>query len=202
MGIYSLVADSLGYLYLSGVFSGTQTFGNDTVTTQSANDLFITRYTPGGSCLGVVTVPNSTGYAITEDSAQNAIITGAIFGPAVFGNITLDTTPTAQTNFFVAKLSAINYPLSIQSLLPPDSTLHIYANPSRGLFTVEVPQSALQASSGTLIIYDSYGNLIKTQPIDLSTSHIEVDLGQVSHGVYSVLLTSQGAEYRGRVVIQ
>lgn len=205
-GFRNMFADSLGYLYLTGAMSDTQTFGNYTVTAQTWSDMFVTRYTPGGTCLGAVTVPNSTGLAITEDSEGNAIVTGAIFGPAVFGNTTLDTTAqssfTNQTNCFVAKLSAMNYPLSIRSLLPLDSTLQIYANPSRGLFTVEVPQSALQAGSGTLSIYDNNGSLIKTEPINMSNSHTQVDLGQVSHGVYSVLLTAQGAAYRGRVVIQ
>lgn len=200
-GPSGMVADSLGYLYFVGQLNGTQMIGNQTVTSQSYDQLFIIRYAPNGNCMGAITVPNATAYDITEDNAGNAIVTGALRAQAVFGNTTLQNN-SGVGNFFVAKLSAMNYPLSAKTILPPDSSLQIYANPSRGLFTVEVPQSALQAGSGTLSIYDNNGSLIKTEPINMSNSHTQVDLGQVSHGVYSVLLTAQGAVYRGRVVIQ
>jgi hypothetical protein len=200
LALSAMSVDSSGYFYLTGFFTGTQAFGNYSVTAQSARDLFVTRFSPAGECMGVVTVPNAQAYAVTEDSAGNAIVTGAIESTANFGNIAL--TASSQTNFFIAKLSAINYPTSETIAGPQDSTLQIYANPNKGLFTVVVPQSVVQATNGNLMIYDSQGSVVTSQAVDISTSHLQVDLGEITRGVYTVVLTANGKQFMGRVVIQ
>jgi hypothetical protein len=200
LAIASIKVDTFGYFYLTGYFTGTQTFGNYSVTAQSARDLFVTRYSPAGECMGVVTVPNAQAYAVTEDSAGNAIVTGAIEATATFGNTTL--TASSQTNFFIAKLSAINYPASETIVGPQDSLLQIYANPSKGIFTIVVPPSIVQASNGNLMIYDSQGSIVTNQTVDISSSNLQVNLGEIARGVYTVVLTANGRPFTGRVVIQ
>jgi hypothetical protein len=150
--------------------------------------------------MGVVTVPNAQAYAVTEDSAGNAIVTGAIEATATFGNTTL--TASSQTNFFIAKLSAINYPASETIVGPQDSLLQIYANPSKGIFTIVVPPSIVQASNGNLMIYDSQGSIVTNQTVDISSSNLQVNLGEIARGVYTVVLTANGRQFIGRVVIQ
>ncbi len=200
LAMEGITVDTLGYFYLAGYFTGTQTFGIYSVTAQSARDLFVTRYSPAGECMGVVTVPNAQAYAVTEDSAGNAIVTGAIEATATFGNTTL--TASSQTNFFIAKLSAINYPASETIVGPQDSLLQIYANPSKGIFTIVVPPSIVQASNGNLMIYDSQGSIVTNQTVDISSSNLQVNLGEIARGVYTVVLTANGRQFIGRVVIQ
>lgn len=199
--LYDECVNSSGDYYVCGNFSGTAQFGDDTVTALSWSDLFITCFSPSGNCLGVVTVPTAFVASMILDSANNVIVTGSFDTTAVFGDFTL--AGTATNNFFIAKLSAFPDSGTGLTLLPPiDTTLVIFANPNQGKFTIIVPQAAVNANSANLSIYDITGRLISNGPIDLSGNELQLNLGVVARGNYNVLLTANGMQFKGRVVIE
>lgn len=195
-----LYADASGNTYITATFSGTAIFGTDTVTAQSSTDMFITRFNTNGNCLGVKTVPNVEPKAITQDSSGNAIVTGSInMGTTYFDNIQL--TCSGYKDFFIAKLDAINDNTSSRSL-EIDGRLTIYPNPNNKTFTLVVPEGIVHANNVWLTIFDNTGKSIKDESVEITGNSVNVDIGTVNKGIYSVLLTSGHKKFTGRVVVE
>jgi hypothetical protein len=199
--INSFYTDKMGYSYLTGAFGGTATFGGRNIVPDNGSGLFVARFSPNGSFIGLVIAFGADAFDITGDSAGNAYVTGAIGASATFGSINL--AGNVNNDFFIAKLSPITDSTdNINSLAPCNNTLQIFANPNAGIFTLTVPQCIMHATTGNLTVYDYQGNVIKNETVNLSASKIEVDLGVVTRGVYNVLLTANGMQFSGRVVVQ
>jgi len=195
--------DNLGNTYITGTFSGTAVFGNDTVTaTGGGANMFITRYDANGNCLGVKTVYNATPESITTDASGNAIVTGSIkTGTTNFD--TIQRTSNGGEDYFVAKLSAITGGSSSIKTPVADNKLIIYANPNRGNFTIDVPKSIVTNTTAHLQIYNTAGSLIKDEKVDISGSSISVDLGTVLKGLYTVTLSgSSFKKFTGKVMVE
>lgn len=196
----SVKTNSSGFTYLYGTFDDTIYVENYTLVPQSAEDMFITRFSPQGQCLGIVTVPNALARSVTEDASGNAIVTGHIGpGNSQFGNITLSS-PGAK-NFFLAKLNALNGTSSITTL-PEDGLLSIYANPNAGMFTVAVPEPLVNTDNIQLLIYGMSGELIKAEVANNVNNLLSVNLGYVKRGIYTVALQSGNKRYTGKVVVE
>jgi hypothetical protein len=198
---YSITTDAAGYSYVLGSLNGMAIFGTDTISTQTQTT-FLTRYTPSGRHMQVLSLPGPVAFDMAVDTDNNIYLTGQINGSVSFGNTTL-TGNTTFGDFFVAKISGItDSTTNVSSLAPCDNTLQIFANPNAGIFTITVPQCIIHASTGNFTVYDYQGSVIKNETVNLSTSKIEVDLGVVTRGVYNVLLTANGMQFTGRVVVQ
>ena len=201
--------DITGNTYITGTFSGTAIFGNDTVTATPgsgafntiARNMFVTRYDANGNCLGVKTAYNATPESIATDTYGNAILTGSIFNTAFFD--TIQRTSRGGEDYFVAKLSAIIGGSSSIKTPVADNKLMIYANPNRGNFTIDVPKSIVTNTTAHLQIYNTAGSLIKDEKVDISGSSISVDLGTVLKGLYTVTLSgSSFKRFTGKVMVE
>jgi|GEM_PF-3311998 hypothetical protein len=202
--------DISGNTYLTGTFSGTAIFGNDTVTATAGTDtfktinrnMFITRYDANGNYLGVKTVYNATPESITTDTYGNAIVTGSIKTGTTYFD-TIQRTSRGGEDYFVAKLSAITGGSSSIKTPLADNKLMIYANPNRGNFTIDVPKSIVTNTTAHLQIYSTAGSLIKDETVDISGSTISVDLGTVLKGLYTVTLSGSGfKKFTGKVMVE
>jgi hypothetical protein len=115
---YGIAVDSSGYVYLTGYYRDTITFGNlpslnDSTSTPgsgggqvSNGDLFVVKISSSGVwqwATGITATGPSWGYGITVDSSNNAYVTGGFQGPGSFGNTTL--TSNGGKDVFVAKLA-------------------------------------------------------------------------------------------------
>ena len=106
--------DSAGNSYVTGVFSGTTTFGpgevNQTTLAAAASlDIFVARYDPGGALVWATRAAGTgldEGRGIATDGAGNSYVTGRFSGTATFGaGETSETTLTSAGDFdiFVAR---------------------------------------------------------------------------------------------------
>lgn len=188
-----------GYTYAVGYFSQTGVFDSDTLTSQSAKDMFVLRVNPTGDYLGIKRVVNALANGVTEDQDGNAIVTGNLNpGTTNFDNIGLTTT---GNNFFLAKLSAITGPTSTNRLLE-DNRLTIYPNPNNQNFTIVVPEALVHGSTAHLSIFDNSGRVIKEEDTDISGNRVNTDIGTVQKGMYTVILSHGHKKFTGRVVVE
>jgi hypothetical protein len=101
----AIVTDSSGNLYATGVFSGSATFGNTTLTsTNSKNDIFVTKLESNGNftwAKSYGSVERDISYDIATDNSGNLYTTGYFGDKATFGSTTL--TPQGGFDIFVAK---------------------------------------------------------------------------------------------------
>ncbi|MDD3464742.1 MAG: SBBP repeat-containing protein [Candidatus Cloacimonetes bacterium] len=101
----SIATDSQGNQYVTGYFSGTATFGSQTLTASGAQDLFVAKLNPSGNWLWAVCAGGTeydSGLGIAVDGAGNAYVTGCFEGTATFGSHSLTT--NGYYDIFVAKL--------------------------------------------------------------------------------------------------
>ncbi len=102
-----VAADPTGNTYITGLFTGTATFGDTTLISQGSYDVFVAKLSANGSWLWAVRAGGTEvdwGYGISVDANLNSYITGEIYGTATFGNTTLVSQGASEV--FVAKLSA------------------------------------------------------------------------------------------------
>ena len=134
---------------------------------------------------------------MAEDIDGNVYVTGSILpGSTTFGNTTL--TSAGGQDFFLAKLSAIT---SNVSVLPENNLLTIYPNPNTSSFTVQVPDG-LNGKRIHLGIYDNNGKTIKEERLAVEDNKLAVALGEITKGIYTVILSSGQKKYTGRVVVE
>lgn len=107
--IYSIAADKLGNVYVTGVFSDSLTLGAFTLTSFAYESVpFIAKYDTGGNVLWAEkgNTPSlysgGSAYAITIDALGNPYIAGRFGDTVIFGSYTLIAHPV-NTGVFLAK---------------------------------------------------------------------------------------------------
>jgi gliding motility-associated-like protein len=104
----SVKADAAGNSYITGYFYGTANFGANTITATGAQDIFIAKYDPSGTCLWAKSAGGAgadIGNGITVDNSGNVIVTGEFVGAATFGSATLNSL-IGSVDVFTTKLDA------------------------------------------------------------------------------------------------
>jgi len=177
----AISTDANGDVYLTGNFSNTVYFGNDTLIDTSRNsslNVFIAKYNASGnviwgkSALGAGT---DYTYGICTNTKGDAMITGEFQGSGIiFGRDSL--TSTGNINVFVAKIASPIPTTDIVSI-KPSSKIIIYPNPSTGNFYF----SGLQ-SGNTIEVYNVLGE--KVYASQSNGSNFLVSLSGQSKGMY------------------
>jgi len=96
-GSGSITSDTLGNIYIAGVFEKAATFGNITITTpnwDTTQSAFLAKLNKHGQWLWAKRIIHSTSdsvRSITTDDKGNLYISGIFQGTATFGSITLNT---------------------------------------------------------------------------------------------------------------
>ncbi len=102
-----IALDAAGNAYVAGQFSGTAVFGEVTLTSLGAEDVFVAKYASDGSFVWVRRLGGTTadmGLGIAADAEGNVLVTGSFFTTAVFGGNSL--TSRASADAFVARIGA------------------------------------------------------------------------------------------------
>ena len=103
-------ADTNGNFYVAGYFTGTATFGTNTLVSAGLNDVFVMKYDNAGTLLwarraGGPGFDAANGIAV--DDSGNTYVTGSFEGSADFGGTTLtNANPGSYSDIFVTKLDA------------------------------------------------------------------------------------------------
>jgi len=104
---YGITTDSSGNSYVTGLFSGTASFGNITLTNSGYADIFVAKLDSSGNWLWAKQAGGTSDdycYSIAIDSSGNSYVTGYFSGTASFGNITLES--SGYNDIFVVKLDS------------------------------------------------------------------------------------------------
>ncbi len=100
-----IATDAVGNVYVTGLFTGTATFGTLSITSSTTDyDVFIAKYSPTGTALWVNKGGGSgwdVGSGVTIDNAGNCFITGSYRNTGTFG--TTSFTSAGNYDAFVAK---------------------------------------------------------------------------------------------------
>lgn len=102
---YSIDRDNDGNLYVSGVFTGTATFGTTQITSIGSNEVFVAKLSPEGTWLWARRAGSQYEdrcLSIATDSSGNSYISGFFYGTADFGSTSL--TSAGGRDAFLAKL--------------------------------------------------------------------------------------------------
>ncbi len=104
---YSVAVDAAGFIYVAGSFEGSVSFGGTTFTSVGASDIFLAKYTPGGTHVwskGMGTTGIDYARAVAVDPSGNVVITGQFSGNMSFGGTTLIS---SNTDVFIAKYNTL-----------------------------------------------------------------------------------------------
>jgi hypothetical protein len=112
--VNSIFSDNNGNILVTGNFTGTYSFGSDTLTSLyniNGGDIFLTKYAPTGNVLWAkqsIVPSNNSGdwcWSVATDKAGNSYITGKFIDSIIFNSDTLVShADTAnQSDFFLTK---------------------------------------------------------------------------------------------------
>lgn len=106
-GAECITIDATGNIYVTGYFSGTDTFGSFTLTSSNLFDIFICKIDPNGNVLWVkqYAAQNTTKIkSITHDTGGNIYVGGQFGGTLNFDSYTI--TANGSSDAFLAKVNA------------------------------------------------------------------------------------------------
>ena len=194
-----IISDSDGNCYITGLFSGTASFGTFNVSTSNAYDMFVSRFNNSGDCLGVRHFGQATGSDIKVDSNNDLISAGAFYNTVNIGSTSM--TALLGQDIYLAKIDAITG-IGEGNGRMANNQLFIYSNPNTGKCNITVPDDFMNEKNLTLSIYDNTGRLIQQQTLEMNDGKIKINLEQEAKGVYNVTLSSKEKSYSGRIVFE
>ncbi len=195
--INDIDADQDGNVYITGRFSQSITFGSNTLSTMNNLDMFLARYNSSGNCLGVRQLANVEGTNVVSDQG-GVIVSGLFSGSMTLGSTTL--TSNGITDMFIARHDAFTGVGEIG--LERNSGLFIYANPTTGKCTINIPDEFINDLNLTLRVYNSLGKLIKEYPISQNEGKIFLNLDSEAKGTYIAKIDNGTKQYTGRIVFE
>ena len=104
---HGIAIDALGNSYITGFFGVNATFGDTTITSSGAQDIFIAKADPAGQFLWAVQGGGSNfdeGVSVSTDGFGNSFITGRVSGSVTIGDTTLTGNGNTE-DLFVAKIN-------------------------------------------------------------------------------------------------
>lgn len=102
----SIKTDGAGNSYITGVFTGTVTFGSVTLTSPGVSDMFVVMYDASGFVNYAVQGTangSSIGHSIDVDSAGNAVVVGEFQSSITLGTTVLNS--NGGRDYFIARLN-------------------------------------------------------------------------------------------------
>ena len=202
--VYDLKIGPTGDIYAFGRFMGTLNLGDKILQPRNSINGYVARFDPLGEChaawsfgrldLGDGSVlPTSDGLLVACDY-DSAMVVGTEIIPV---------TQTGSPDLFIAQFDSLSGFTGVQSLaLEGNNTLHIYANPSNGLCTVELPDAITPGSDLVLSIYDVQGRMVQQAPLLIQQGTVQLDIQAQARGTYHVVLQDGTKRYTGTIVFE
>lgn len=140
-----ICTDKNGFVYVTGDFQGTITFGTTTLTA-NGQDFFLVKYDASGNVIwakNTGTYTSAYGYDVTADKVGNVYVSGVfVTGTMVFGSTTLNnTSAVGGSDVYLAKYNS--------------SGTVVWANTAGGP-NIETPESISADSLGNVYIIGQY----------------------------------------------
>ena len=192
---FGITLNGSGNAYVSGFFTGTATFGNQTLTARGSSDVFVAKLDASGNWLWAVKAggtDDDEGGGIALDGSDNACVTGSFRGTAFFGSHFL--TSHGKWDVFVAKLVNVT---PVEDDLAPQAVARLhnaYPNPlnrdGSALIKADIPER----SSGTLSIFNLRGQVVARHKLSSGSQQVSFSGEGLPAGVY--LYSLQCGNYR------
>lgn len=191
----AITVDSEGYIYSTGRFCDTVSFGSISLSSAGSEDIYVSKQDSNGNWLWVQCAGGVSGDLardIAVDSAGNVYITGYFWETADFGSTTL--TSGGRTDIFVAKLdSSGNWLWAKQANAPyDDDSFSIALDDMDNVYitgyfanTITFGAISLVSNGGNDIFVaklDSSGNWLRVQHVGGSYRERGMDLEVDSQG--------------------
>ena len=197
-----------GNLDVTGWIMGSAIW-DDVSYTADKQSVLIASFTSTGQCLGMEDdVEPALGNSIAE--APDGLYVAGMFPPSsppvppvepiTIGSNTYTT--FGGRDAFLAKHS-LNVGVGIPSYRSAQADgLHIYANPNRGSFQVQLPDAFTNSRNLVLHVYDSTGRMVLQQQLDRSGAPAHMDVFDAAPGLYNVTLTDGHSTCSGSMVVE
>ena len=185
-----------GTLYMTGVYTGSAIFGNDTLVSVLNRNMFLARYNPIGDCLGVIEFGEGQGDDVVFDSNNNTYSIGYFNNIVSFGSNTF--TSIGPRDLYVGRLSGT---VGIGENFKLNNQLSIYANPNAGIFEVSLPDGLNLYEPLKIDIYNSIGEKVFQNVVNYSNL-LTIDVDQLPTGVYNLILSQRRNNFSGKIIIQ
>jgi len=191
------IHDKDGNIYLGGYFnSSVLSFGNYSINNQGGDDIFLVKYNAAGMALSVKYAgcnANDNMSALSIDGSNNIYMTGSFLSQGlIFGKDTLSN--SGKYEMFIVKLSEYNTGIDRDYF----QAITIAPNPSDGNLTISIPGDFKE---GSIKIYSLLGREISFE-MDNSISVKQIQLTNLTEGIYFLTLTSKGREYTRKFIIR
>ena len=193
---HSTTTDSLGNVFITGIFqSSSIAIGSTVLTNAGSDDIFILKYDTSGILIwakGEGGTGLDSGQGIKTDIFGNIYITGYSESPFItFGATVLII--SGYSDMFIAKLS--NTLVGSEQNIA-NSRINFYPNPSNGIFTINSDDIKLQSCN----ILNVLGESVFSQNSNL-TNQINLDLSAQAKGIYFVEVTDVNNNYYNKKVV-
>lgn len=195
----SIAQDYDGGIYLIGSMTGTVILDSFTVNTSTNGDIFVARFNSIGNCIGLAQIGDGIGSSILVDTDNNIYINGHFSNSITFGS-TPTLTTYGQSDVFLAKCDAITG--VGEELRMANNQLLIYANPTKGICNVTIPDEFKHEHTLYLQVFDLGGKLLQESTLEMQGGEIKINLEQEAKGIYNINLSNRTKTYRGKVVFE
>ena len=193
----AVISDLNGNIYVTGIFEGSASFGNNNISTTDPFEMFIARYDSSGNCYGVMHFGQAGGSCIVQSNSSHVICSGAFVGTVNIGDTTF--TSFGQQDIFIAKTDILS---GIKQEKSTNNLLIIYANPTTGKRNITVPDDFLNEKNLTLSIFNTNGQLIQQKKLEMNDGKIKLNLEEEAKGIYNVTLSDGKKVYSGKIVFE
>jgi hypothetical protein len=185
-------------LYVTGWFKDTITLAGQHAY-QPDIGLFVARYDTSGTCLGMAHAANGVGQCV-EVAPDGSVVVVGYFTNALSLLPLAPQISAGMEDVFVAKTQPFTGVSTIE--WPRYDYMHIYANPSYGLCTVNLPESLRSTSNLVLSVFDQTGRVVRSIPVQFTNEGTTLDLRAQAKGLYHVELGDGRQRYAGTIVIE
>ena len=167
-------------IFITGNFNSSLQLDTITLTGGGSDKCFIAQFDTSGHALFAASSPTSQSYGehISSDSSGIIYLSGFYRGNFSLGQITVSDTG-AQGNRYVAKINDLL--LGFESVSLQENEIRIFPNPVSNKLLVHFPDVFPEA---TIEIFSIYGQRILASIISHGRNKIEVEVKNLSSGIY------------------
>ena len=186
-----------GSFYQLMRFSGALVLPNTTLTASSTGDMAIVRCQSDGTPIGVLQCgPVETAMDVLATSDSGVAVCGRFLASVDLGG---GVSYTGNNDAFIAKYDVIT---AISTMPLQQGALRIYANPNRGVCTIDLPDQLRLSDDLMLSIVDQTGQLVQRIPVRYTPQGVAIDIRAQAKGIYHVEISDGKQRYTGTIVFE